>query len=483
MNKMTFIGVMLLIGIAVCSSNCKKPVEPPVEGGKVYDLGDGSNEYEVKENTTLTYPNKYNLKGFVYVKEGVTLTIDAGVIIKGDKATKATLIIERGAKIIARGTRELPIAFTSSQPAGSRKAGDWGGIIILGKATNNQGEQTIEGGVRSKHGGTNDADNSGVLSYVRCEFAGIEYSTDNEINGITFGSVGSGTIVDHVQVSYSGDDSFEWFGGCVNAKYLVAFRGWDDDFDTDNGFSGKIQFAVSIRDPKVGDKSASNGFESDNDANGSSANPATGAVFANVSLFGTVYNPATYTNEAGVNGSSVDARFQAAAHLRRNTQQNIFNSLFAGFPIGLIIENGGKGDAQGNATNGLLNVNNCVVAGCVKNFQDKQVWAGQSQYDNADGSDVFVKGYFERSGGGNRTFASLSDLKLSGGSSPLSNLANPAIFLNSDSPLKNGATWTHPKVASGFDKVDYIGAFAPTETSSNSWLSGWTNFDPQNTAY
>ncbi|NVB76620.1 hypothetical protein HUV05_24610, partial [Bacteroides vulgatus] len=100
-------------------------------------------------------------------------------------------------------------------------------------------------------------DNSGVLKYVRCEFAGIEYSTDNEINAITFGSVGSGTTVDYVQVSYSGDDSYEWFGGSVNCKHLVALGTWDDDFDTDNGFSGKLQFLAALRNPKIGDKSAS----------------------------------------------------------------------------------------------------------------------------------------------------------------------------------------------------------------------------------
>lgn len=482
MKKIKLFSMMLLVGMAMCFLQCKDPINDDPQG-QVYDLGDGSNEYEIKENTTLKYPNKYNLKGFVYVKEGVTLTIEPGVIVKGDKASKATLVIERGGKLLAQGTKDRPIVFTSSQAAGSRKPGDWGGIIILGKARNNQGEQTIEGGVRSKHGGTNDADNSGVLSYVRCEFAGIEYSTDNEINGITFGSVGSGTKIDHVQVSFSGDDSYEWFGGCVNAKYLVAFRGWDDDFDTDNGFSGKVQFALSIRDPKIGDKSASNGFESDNDANGSSATPATAAVFANISLFGPVYNPSSYTNEAGVNGSSVDARFQAAAHLRRNTQQSVFNSLFAGFPIGLIIESNGKGDAQGNATRGDLNINNCIIASCVKNFQDKQVWTSGSQYNNATDADAFVKAYFERQNAGNRTFSTISDLKLSGGSSPFNNLSSPGIFLTSDSPLKTGADWTHSKAAIGFDKVSYIGAFSPNETASNNWMTGWTNFDPQNTEY
>ena len=111
---------------------------------------------------------------------------------------------------------------------------------------------------RTKHGGADDADNSGALSYVRIEFAGYPFQKDKEINGLTLGSVGSGTEIDHVQVSYSNDDSFEWFGGTVNCKYLVAYKGWDDDFDTDNGFSGKVQYGLSLRDSKIADTSQSN---------------------------------------------------------------------------------------------------------------------------------------------------------------------------------------------------------------------------------
>jgi hypothetical protein len=444
------------------------------------DLGDGSNAYEIKEDLTLRYPNTYHLKGFVYVVSGVTLTVEPGVIIKGDKASKGTLIVERGGRIVAQGTKDLPIVFTSSQAPGNRKPGDWGGLILLGNAPNNMGEQTIEGGVRSNHGGMNANDNSGILRYIRVEFAGIEYSTDNEINGITFGSVGSGTQVDHVQVSYSGDDSFEWFGGTVNAKYLVAFRGWDDDFDTDNGFSGKIQFALSVRDPQTGDKSASNSFESDNNANGSATAPYTGVVFANISLFGPVSNPASYTDRAGVNGSPVDARFQAALHLRRNTQLSLFNSLIAAFPIGLIIENDKGSTTQTWATEGKLNVTNCVMAGMIKNFQDKQYWTGGTVFDPSNNSGAFAESYFSRSAGANRMFTTIGDLNLSG--NPL-DLANPVAFPASGSPLASGAAWTDAKVSSDFDKVTYIGAFAPSETATNNWTSGWTNFDPQNTNY
>ncbi|MDR0505503.1 MAG: hypothetical protein LBH32_01620 [Dysgonamonadaceae bacterium] len=481
LKNLKLASLLLVMGIAIFSTGCDKADDVETPTPQIMDLGDGSEAYEINSDMTLKYPNTYNLKGFVYVPSGKTLTVEPGVIIKGDKASKATLIIERGGKIIAQGTKERPIVFTSSQAPGSRKPGDWGGLILLGKAKNNMGEQTIEGGVRSKHGGNDDNDNSGVLSYVRVEFAGIEYSIDNEINGITFGSVGSGTKIDHLQVSHSGDDSFEWFGGTVNAKYLVALRGWDDDFDTDNGFSGKIQFALSLRDPKVADKSASNGFESDNNAAGAKdAEPFTSAVFANVSMFGPVSDTKNYSNSSVTNGSTVDARFQAGLHLRRHTKLSIYNSLIAAFPVGLIIENDKGSDTQGNATAGDLNVTNCVIAGCIKNFQDKQVWSNGFQIDTVNANaDAFVKSYFERSGSGNKTFATLSELKL--GSNPL-NLTASDIFPQAGSPLATGAVWTG-KVASGFDKVNYLGAFAPSETKENNWMSGWTNFDPQNTVY
>jgi hypothetical protein len=412
--------------------------------------------------------------------DGATLTIEPGVIVKGDKSTKATLIVERGGKIVAQGTKERPIVFTSAQAPGSRKPGDWGGLILLGKAPNNMGEQTIEGGVRSKHGGNDAADNSGVLSYVRVEFAGIEYSTDNEINGITFGSVGSGTKIDHIQVSYSGDDSYEWFGGTVDAKNLVAYSGWDDDFDTDNGFSGQVQYALAVRNPQVADKSASNGFESDNNAAGSATEPYTSVVFANVSLFGPVADLVSYIDQGGQAGSSTDARFQAALHLRRNTQLSIYNSLIAAFPVGLIIENDKGSTTQTWAAEGKLNVANCVIAGMVKNYQDAQYWSANSVFDPAEGSGAFADSYFTRTDGGNRAFGTLADLKLSG--NPL-NLSSPIVFPAADSPLAAGAVWTDAKVSSGFDKVDYIGAFGPTETASNNWTSGWCDFDPQNTIY
>jgi hypothetical protein len=480
MKQLKLTGYVLMVCAALCGAGCGDDSnDEKVIAGETLDLGDGSKEnYEIKTNTTLKYPNTYNLRGFVYVPNGVTLTIEPGVIVKGEKSTEGTLIVERGGKIIAQGTKERPIVFTSAQTPGNRKPGDWGGIILLGKAPNNMGEQTIEGGVRSSHGGTDPNDNSGILSYVRVEFAGIEYSPDNEINGITLGSVGSGTKIDHLQVSYSGDDSFEWFGGTVNAKYLIAWCGWDDDFDTDNGFSGKIQYVLGLRYPKIGDKSASNGFESDNNAAASATEPYTGAIFANVSLFGPVSNPASYVNEAGVEGSTTDARFQAALHLRRNTQLSIFNSLIAAFPIGIIIENDKGSTTQQWATEGKLNIAHCYLAGMIKNFQNAQYWK-ESSVSNPDDGGSFIEAYFNRTDGGNHT-ATIDALKFSG--NPF-NLSNPGMFPASDSPLASGASWSNAKVSSGFDKVNYIGAFGPNETSADNWTSGWCNFDPQNTAY
>ena len=249
------------------------------------EIGNGDQELVFKGKQTLK-KGTYLLKGWVYIADGSELTIEPGTIIKGDKDTKAALIVERGGKLYAKGTAASPIVFTSEQAKGNRRPGDWGGVILCGKAENNQKEMQIEGGPRTKHGGNDNADNSGILSYVRIEFAGYPFQTDKEINGLTFGSVGSGTQIDHIQVSYSNDDSYEWFGGDVNCKYLIAYHGWDDDFDTDNGFSGKVQFGLAVRDPRIADASQSNGFESDNCADGSAVSPYTTATFSNITFIG-----------------------------------------------------------------------------------------------------------------------------------------------------------------------------------------------------
>jgi len=302
----------------------------------------------ISANLTLDAAKVYLLKGFVYVPDGITLTIPAGTVIRGDQDSKGSLIITRGGKIKAEGTAAKPIVFTSNKAVGSRAPGDWGGIIILGKAVNNipGGTGLIEGGLTEpfgNHGGTDNADNSGILKYVRVEFPGIAFMPNNEINGITFGSVGSGTTVDYVQVSFSGDDSFEWFGGAVNAKHLVSIANVDDVFDFDNGFSGKLQFLVAQRDPKLADQAGqSNGIEADNSEKDFSSTPRTRPVISNLTLI-------------GPGNTSVDVKHEYANLWRRGSKMILANSVFIGFRYGIDIRDKETGDALTDATSLIKN--------------------------------------------------------------------------------------------------------------------------------
>lgn len=447
-------------------------------------IGNGDQEFVFKGKQTIK-KGTYLLKGWVYVGEGSELTIEPGTIIKGDKQTKAALIVEPGAKIIAKGTASSPIVFTSEEPKGQRKPGDWGGLIICGKAKNNQGTQQIEGGPRTKHGGNDNADNSGVLSYVRVEFAGYPFATDKEINGITFGSVGSGTTVDHIQVSYTNDDSYEWFGGNVNCKYLVAYKGWDDEFDTDNGFSGNVQFCLSVRDPRTADKSLSNGFESDNAADGALVDPYTACTFSNVTFIGPMAvasdfkNDETYIDGGQLypnNGSGL-GKFQSAMQVRRASRLNCFNSIAIGYPIGIIID-GEKGDTPASATAGRLAIQNVWFAGMGIVGSDRNKVFSDVLYDWSAKAEVAGKPSFSSTfflaQNGNKSVESAAEWLLT---DPLG--IGAAYMPSQGSPLLQAASFTHAKLSSGFDKVNYIGAFG----TGASWLTGWTNFDPQNTDY
>jgi|WetSurMetagenome_2_1015567.scaffolds.fasta_scaffold00015_85 hypothetical protein len=414
---------------------------------------------------TRWYSNaRYFLSGFVYVKNNATLTIEPGTIIKGVSGTKAALIIERGSKIMAQGTSTSPIVFTSDKAAGQRAYGDWGGLVLCGKATTNKhdietGVGVAEGGIGSNYGGTNDADNSGILQYVRIEFPGIPLTStaNSEINGLTLYAVGSGTTIDHIQVSYSGDDSFEWFGGTVNLKYIVALRGWDDDFDTDNGYRGKVQFALGMRDHLSADQSGSNGFESDNDADGTQTAPVTAPVFSNATLFG------PYAEGS----SDINTLYKRAMHLRRSTQLSVFNSVFAGWPKGLIID-GTVGNSPLMAANNTLQIEKCILAGMVSNFE------AASGTPATPFSVAEIQSYFEDASRGNVDNMTVADVL---GASLLT-LTSPSLLPAAGSSLLTGASFTNSKLATGFDIVTYRGAFGTTN-----WTTGWCNFDPQNTIY
>jgi hypothetical protein len=422
---------------------------------------------DITNNTTWYANARYFLSGFVYVKNNATLTIQPGTIIKGVSGTKGALIIERGSKILAAGTSSQPIVFTSDKPAGQRASGDWGGVVLCGKATTNKADEgagvgIAEGGIGSRYGGTDDADNSGVLQYVRIEFPGIPLTAtpNSEINGLTLYAVGSATTIDHIQVSYSGDDSFEWFGGTVNVKYIVALRGLDDDFDTDNGFKGKVQFVLGIRDPLVADVSGSNGFESDNDAGGSLLTPVTSPVFSNVTLFGP-YSVAT---------GAPNVNYKRSMHLRRSTQLSVYNSIFVGWPKGLMID-GTVGNTPTMADNNTLQIEKCILAGMVANFE------AASGTPSVPYTTTQQQAYFEstspaRNNDDTKTVADILGANLL-------SLTAPVLLPPAGSSFLTGASFTNTKLTGGFfTTVAHLGAFGTTN-----WTTGWCNFNPQTTVY
>jgi len=277
----------------------------------------------ITQTVTLTSDREWILKGYVYVVDGAKLIIQPGTIIKSDLVEKGALCIERGGKIIAEGTPIKPIIFTSGKSEGQRLPGDWGGIIILGKATTNRtSEPTIEGGIGRPYGGTDDFDNSGILKYVRIEYAGIAAMPNSEINALTLGGVGSGTTLENIQTIYANDDAFEFFGGTVNAKNLYAYATADDDFDFDFGYSGTVSYSVSKRDPQFVDNGdAGNGVECDNDGTGSSATPITHPKLDNMILVGPF-------DAAALSNHNLGLRW------RRATQFTMTNSKILGYQKG-----------------------------------------------------------------------------------------------------------------------------------------------------
>jgi hypothetical protein len=506
---------------------------------------------DIITNTTWTADKIYRLNGFIRVGSDVkpapggagvapvidpakkaTLTIEAGTTILGKKGTPGgALIIQRGSKLIAIGTVDKPIVFTSDQAPGNRVPGDWAGVVLCGQSANNikgststgqDGVEELEGGYGAYYGGGASPildDNSGTLKYVRIEYAGYPINPNQEVNGLTFGSVGSGTTIDYVQVTYANDDSFEWFGGTVNATHLIALKGIDDDFDTDNGFSGKVQFGLGIRAAAIADQSGSNGFECDNDANGSSNTPFTTAEFSNMTIIGGKKAAST----------TIDIQFQNGAQIRRNAKQKIYNSIITAYPNGLYIDNAlGNPGAVANATNGDIAFKNNILAGVEKwggngfgsaSTADERnavtgSTTGNASYpflnsSNADanhpnnprgrvvaaGVGAFSNGAFAYTTGelqisslaaplwfvgsslngadGNTLLAKWTDSGLS--ENIFDPVSAPTLLPTASSPLLSGASFTG---LTGFTSTTYRGAFGATD-----WTSGWANWNPQITDY
>lgn len=391
------------------------------------------------------------LKGYVYVTEGATVTFEKGCVVKSDIAEKGALIIERGAKLIAQGTVNEPIVFTSGQPVGSRAPGDWGGIVLLGNAPTNRPldpAPTIEGGIGRQYGGTDPLDESGILRYVRIEFAGIAAEPGSEINGLTCGGVGSGTILENIQVSFGNDDAYEFFGGTVNAKNLIAFATADDDFDFDFGFSGKIQYAVSCRKPDFVDAGdAGNGVECDNDGSGTSATPRTMPQLSNFTF-------------VGPNSATAAANHNLTNRWRRAARFVLRNSILMGHPDGAF-------SMESDAT-----LNDYYVNG-ISEFKNNLVHSETNIYKSgnsaiASAAQIQAKAESE----GCITYTDPNNIMLE---SP--NYSTTPNFLpKTGSPALTGASFTG--MNSFFTSGTYRGAFGTTN-----WTATWSNWDPYNTTY
>lgn len=476
------LGLLSTLAISVLMTSCKDSGtddggQPTTNNNTVVLSGSLT-------SMTLDKTKKYTISGVVTVGDGVTINIPAGTKLFGEKKTKGTLLIKPGGKLVAVGTETEPIIFTSNQAAGEREQGDWGGVVILGKANVNQNNPAIEGITPAANYGTfnssaNDNDNSGTLKYVRIEYAGIALTPNNETNSFTFGGVGNGTTVDYCQATYGGDDNFEWFGGVVECKHLISYAAWDDDFDCDFGFSGKIQYGLSVRDPFNADQSGSNGFEVDNDASGTTATPKTAAVFSNMTILGPVFDSAK---------TAFSGNYQHAMHLRRNCEVSIFNSVIAGFPIGLNLDGTLTNYTDGK---GVLK-NNILVCSAVKGTATRPFFNGKS-------ASTSVGDYFVTTMGNTALTASTPTSGSPAYSKAIGDAGIPAELIMGYSSVA-GVSGTYPKnpnfatftgmTQSGaafsdsklsgtfFSSTTYKGAFG-----SSDWTDNWSNFNPQNEVY
>lgn len=335
------LGVALLATATLAA--CNDDDDGPTGGGGTGAAIISSN---ITANRTLSADTVYTLQGFIQVTNGAVLTIEPGTRIEGDFNTLgSSLFITRGARIEANGTAAAPIVFTSSRPVGQRQAGDWGGLILIGNGIlNRSGSVVLEGTgtgpsnpAQQYSGGTNNADNSGTLRYVRVEFAGYATAPDAELNTFTFAAVGSGTTVEYLQALNGLDDSFEWFGGAMDAKYLVSYESGDDHFDISEGYQGRLQYLIAYQSrlvvPRAGAGNTSNDpqlVENDGCSGagcdlGQNSVPLNTPVMANFTLVG----PGT--------GTDIDATSGGYGMiLRRGTGGYYVNGLIARTPKGAI---------------------------------------------------------------------------------------------------------------------------------------------------
>ncbi|NQX37929.1 hypothetical protein SAMN05421820_10369 [Pedobacter steynii] len=352
--KIQIVNILLFSSLAICFS-CKKEVASQANNG--FEKRNLKASYaaatllpvqtvsgSITTNTTWDNSKVWEISGVVVVKNGATLTIEPGTYIKSTVNLSAlpngALIIQKGSKISAVGTAENPIVFTSRYLLGDASRapspGDFGGIALLGNGYVNTGTKTLPGLPMGgfDFGGNNAAENSGSIRYVRIEYSGYILSTDNALNGLTCAGIGSGTTLDHIEISYSKADSFAFFGGSVNGSYLISKGADDDNFDFNNGYNGFIEYAVAVADKnsthsQSGGSSDSHGIESDNNSPAEDATyslvPKTHPMFYNLTIVGT---------------SSNNSGYKFAIRNRRGAEIELYDSIITGYPSGLVFNDG-----------------------------------------------------------------------------------------------------------------------------------------------
>jgi len=444
-------------------------------------MGPGTGPAHVEEpyyqdwHRTLSADTLYILTGFYYVDSTYSITIEPGTVVMGD--TAATLVVQRGAEIHARGTADRPIVFTSMKDPGERETGNWGGVIILGEAPVNRVNPVIEGGLLDGYFGGNDPDDdSGEFYYCRIEWPGHRIVEGNEVNGLTMGGVGRGTEIHHVQVSYSNDDSYEWFGGNQgnqddragdNGNYLVVLGGLDDVFDCDYGHSGGHQFGFCLRDPLYSDlEGTANGWECDSYKPSGETPPITDPTFANCTIVGPMRTNAHVDSLPPVNA------FGYSGLVRRAARTSVYNSVIMGFPYGMSIRDI---ECHNAATANELNFHYMSLQATdtpdtVTSVHDVSEWAGVTNWWNTEP--------------GNVASHSLPRMPDDIGLTDMSDLNDPDPRpLPTSELVTTPAVWTDSEVSGAkWEHTTYRGAFAPGGRSLQ-WMEGWTNFDPQWTDY
>ncbi len=414
----------------------------------------------ITADTHWTANNEYKLSGYVFVTNGATLTIDPGTVIKGEVSSgagAAALIITKNSKIMAEGTAEAPIVFTSELDPldgslGPNRKGLWGGVILLGNAKINSRadgttasspvEDQIEGvSVTSDQiplitfGGSNDEDSSGVMTYVSIRHGGADLGAGNEINGLTCGGVGSGTTLSYIEVFANYDDGYEFFGGTVSPDHLVAAFCGDDSFDFDTGFRGTLQYLFTIQvntgEEPFGDKA----IEWDGETSSVADTPKGNVWVSNLTAIGLG-----------------DSSAAAPINPRDNATVHLVNSVFIDFKAGIEIEKD-IGDVMPELKSNVWWSHDAAS-------NTTAAWGTSGSSGDLDAVSYFTDATLNNM---------IADPMLIGVSrTALSQALDPRSADKATSPIWN--TTVFDASAAGAEVTDYVGAFG-----NDLWIQGWTN--------